>query len=328
MIRLSGIQKSALLLISMDIKTSAKVLKGFTDSEISSFIDAILTLDASVLRYTDIVICEFYKLLKKKKIVNFNIKNHILKIIENTVGLDVSRKLFKKSLIKNDFVHNVAILETLGAKNIFLLIKNENLNIITALLIYMNKTLTTDVLSYFSTQNRLNILKCMVSFTGLKSSGFLELNKIIRVFLYTQKSSVVEKERINKIVYIISYFVQDNIIQFINKINTPYKNILNKSISKYFNFKDIVNIEDSSVKFIINNTDIDDLCIFLCHTDESVQRKFISNFSHKKYQYFKKTVLSSQSIDYNTIYFKKKLLLKNIKRFIRDDKIIIKLEQE
>ncbi|VFP84812.1 Flagellar motor switch protein FliG [Buchnera aphidicola (Cinara splendens)] len=326
MICLNGIQKSALLLISMDKKTSAAVLKNFTNSEISSFIDAILALDANVLKYTDTVLYEFYDLLKKNKIVNFDIKNHISQIIDHTLGLDLSRKLFKKSLIKNDFIHNITMLEKLGAKNIFLLIKNENLNIVTALLMHMNKKLTTDILSFFNTQNRLNILNHMVNFTGLHSSGFLELNKIICMFLYTQKSSLVEKERINKIIYILSYFVQDSIVQFICKINTQDKNILNKLISKYFNFNDIIYIEDSSIKYIIDNTDIDHLCVFLCNIDESVQKKFLYNMSYKKCQYFKKTMLLNKSIAYNIIYFKKKLLLKNIKRFIRNNKIIIKSE--
>ncbi|VFP80966.1 Flagellar motor switch protein FliG [Buchnera aphidicola (Cinara kochiana kochiana)] len=321
---LNGIQKSALLLISMDIQQSAAVLKCFNNSEISVFIDAMLLLNDNFVQYIDTVIYEFYDLLKKNKIANFDIKTRISQIIENTVDSDKSYKLLKKSFIKNDFLHNITMLEQLGAENIFFFIQNENLNIISVLLLHINQILSIKILSFFNEKKRLDILKKMVNCKKIHYLGFMELNKIIRHFLYMKQSFSLEAQRINQVVNILSYFKFDDIVQFVSKIKTPHRNILNKIISKNFKFKDIINIDDHSIEFIINNTDLDHLCIVLNHIHDSLKNKFISNMSHEKYKYFKKTNLSNQSVSDNLIYLKKTLLLQNIKNFIRDDKIIIR----
>ncbi|VFP81343.1 FliG C-terminal domain-containing protein [Buchnera aphidicola] len=324
MMHLNGIQKSALLLISMDIEDSVRVLKYFTELEIKKFIDTIISFDIKIIKYSDIVIYEFYDVLKKNKIFNFDLRTYLLKILEKTMNTDKAYKLLKDSLIKNSFLKNISDLEKLGSKNIFILIKKENLNIISSLLMYTNTNLSIRILSFFDTKTRLDILIKMINFSGLNRFGFVELNKIINFWLNTHKIFILEEERINKIINIISFFKKKNIIQLVKKINTPYINILNKIISKYFKFENIINIEDSSIKFIINNTDIDNLCIVLHNTDCAIKDKFISNMSHKKYEYFKKNFFKKKLISFETICLKKNLLLRNIKNFIKDNKIIIK----
>ncbi|VFP83515.1 FliG C-terminal domain-containing protein [Buchnera aphidicola] len=324
MIYLSGIQKSALLLISMDVQQSAAVLKCFNNSEISMFIDAMFSLNDNLIKYIDVVIDEFYDLLNKNKIINFDIKTRISQIIENTIDSDMSYKLLKKSFIKNDFLHNITMLEQLDAEDIFFFLQNENLNIISALLLHINETVSIKILSFFNETKRLDILKKMANCKKLHYLGFIELNKIIRYFLYIKRSSSLEEARINQVVNILSYFKCDDIIHFINQIKTPYINILNKIISKNFKFRDIISIDDYGIKFIINNTDLDHLCIVLNHINDSLKNKFISNMSYEKYEYFKKNNLLNQSITDDIIYLKKNLLLKNIKNFIRDNKIIIR----
>ncbi|VFP87867.1 Flagellar motor switch protein FliG [Buchnera aphidicola (Cinara piceae)] len=324
MMHLSGIQKSALLLISMDIKDSVRVLKCFSELEIKMFIDVIISFDIKIIKYFDSVIYEFYDVLKKKNIFNFDFKTYLLKMLDKTIDTDKSYKLFKNSLIKSSFLQNVSNLEKLGSKKIFILIKKENINIIAALLIYFNTQLSIQILLLFNIIKRSDILTKMINFSGLNSIGFIELNKIIHSYLNIHNNLLLEEERINKIIKIISSFRDDNIIQLVRKINTPYIDILNKIISKYFKFKNIINIEDSSIKFIINNTNIDNLCIILEYVDILIKDKFISNMSYEEYEYFKKYILKKKFISFETIYLKKNLLLKNIKKFIQDNKIIIK----
>ncbi|VFP78028.1 Flagellar motor switch protein FliG [Buchnera aphidicola (Cinara cuneomaculata)] len=324
MIHLNGMQKSALLLIYLDIQQSASVLKFFNNSEISELVDVMISLDSEIMKYTNMVICEFCNLLKKNKVSNVDIKTRISQIIENTIDTEKSHKLLKKSFIKNDFLHNIIMLEKLGAKNIFFLIQNENLNIISALLIYVNQTLSMKILELFNKKKRLNILKKMVTFKNLRCSGFIELNKIISYFLYIQQASFLEEKRINQIVNMLSYFKYDNIIQFISQIKTPYINILNKVISKYFTFEDIIIVDDISIKCIINNIDLDSLCIVLRDVHNSLKNKFISNMSNEQRKYFKETIFLNKSITDDIIFLKKNLLLQKIKKLIRMNKIIIK----
>ncbi|ABJ90523.1 FliG C-terminal domain-containing protein [Buchnera aphidicola] len=323
MIYLNGIQKSVLLLFCIDTKEIIHVLKNFKKSEISILINAIISFDIQLIRYSNNIIYEYYNILKKNRMYTFNFKKYIISILENVKNLDISKKLLKNFSIKNIFLNNISLLELLGSKNIFFLIKKENFSIISSLLLYMNNKIFLSILLFFNTHDRLKILTRMINFTGLNYFGFTELNKIVIFFLYKCNCSFLEKNRIDKIINILYFFKKKNIIKYIKNINTLYPKYLYLTISKYFKFENILNFSNKNIKFIIKNNNIKNLCIILNISNNFIKKKFISNMSSIEYNYFKKYIQKNNCISFEKMYFKKNLLLENIKRYIRNGKILI-----
>ncbi|VAX76261.1 FliG C-terminal domain-containing protein [Buchnera aphidicola] len=323
MIHLNGIQKSALLLLSLDLEESVQVLKFFTELEISVFMETIVSFDANIIQFSDVVLHDFYVILKKNQIFNFDMKSHISGIVEKSIGKRKSNKLLKNSFMKSVFLHNISRLELLGSKNIFFLIQNENLNIISTLLMYINYNISAQILALFEKKKRSDILIRIMYCVDLQETVFIELNKIVHCILLDYQKSSLEECRIDKIISILLFFKKNNIIQWIKKINTSYSYILNNRIIKYFKFENIIDLTDSSIKFIINNIDINQLCIVLTHEDNIVKKKFINNMSINNLKYFKDTSFVNSQVSLEKIYLKRNLLLTKIKQYIRDGKVFI-----
>ncbi len=318
---LNGVQKSALLLISMDLKETISVLKNFTDLEIKLLLDTIIAFDNDIFKYSDIIVHEFYDTLRKNKIFNFDANTRILKILAKTIGEDKSHRLLKDSLLQRSFLYNISMLELLSAKDIFVLLQQENLYIVSAVLTYIKDNLSIQILALFHKNLRDDILQALGNFSGLNYSGFFELNKIISGFLYQHDFISVEEKRINKISKILFTFESNNIIQLVRKIKTSCPFLVKKVISRYFQLQHIACMSNDDVKFIINNVDICQIYILLKHMHKEVKNKFISNMSPAEYKGFQKYFLKDRKITFAKIYLQKNLLLTKIKNFIRNGKI-------
>lgn len=323
MIFLNGMQKSALLLISMDVKESMRILKYFTESEIHAFIEFILSSDINFIKYSNIIIHDCCIFLKEKNLYSSEFKRYILNIFKKTIDIAAFKKLFRKSIIKKSLVHNFSLLNTLSARNIFLLVQKENLHIIAALLVYLNKKISTRILSYFDKKKRLDLCIQIKNFSSLNKMGILELNKIIYRTLFQYICCSFKEQIINKIIYFLYFLKKKKIFYFINKINLLYPHLINKIISKYFKFQDLIYIDNKSIQFIIKNIDMHQLCIVLHTTSYHIKEKFIVNMSNIEYQFFQNSVNLIKKLSIEDIYLNKNLLLTRIKHLIRDNKLVI-----
>ena len=147
---LNGIQKSALLLMSINIDEAAKTLEFFSDKEISQLIQAMISFDLTVYYDTSEIIKNFYQSLNQSKLSNFDITVNISQLIEKSLGNKKKSTVLQNCLLKKSIQKKIIFLEALDVHEIFLLVKNEHKQIITVLLTYLSKSVSAKLLLLFT----------------------------------------------------------------------------------------------------------------------------------------------------------------------------------
>ncbi|WP_075431675.1 FliG C-terminal domain-containing protein [Buchnera aphidicola] len=320
---LNGIQRSALLLMSINIDEAAKTLEFFSDKEISQLIQAMISFDLTVYYDTSEIIKNFYQYLNQSKLSSFDITNNISQLVKKSLGDKKSSIVLQECLLKKSIQKKIIFLETLDVHEIFLLVKNEHKQIITVLLTYFSKSVSAKLLLLFDIIEQSNFLLDIENFIPLTTHGLLEFNQILAYLLKKYKNSLKTKKNTRRITEILKLFNKKNIKNILLQIKSVDITLANEINCILFTWNDMCNISNDDIKFIIQNIDLEILYKGLKAIDESITNRFYKNFSKKEHNYFYNKNLDNKIFSFLEISLAKRKVLNIIKGFIKTGKIFI-----
>ncbi|WP_343155185.1 FliG C-terminal domain-containing protein [Buchnera aphidicola (Kurisakia onigurumii)] len=310
---LSGIQKSALLLMIMNIELSSKVLTYLTQKEIQK----IFLLNSELEKIPENIIKEviheyrslYNKINDKKKIQ----KNNLLKILKMGLGQQKGIKLFEKINQKKNFLLNIKYLNSIPSKDIFDLIKNENIEFISIILMHIKTKKYKKIFSFFNLEIQSNIIIKISEFQFLNDSAKIELSNILDKIIYLHKLKTKKNENLKIIKNMLNskYVEKNNII--LKNIYKKNKDLTNNILLKNFTFQNILKISDSGIKKILLNIDIKTIYISIFDKNKIFKNKIIKNMSENQLNLFNCEINKKNFYSPNLIYEKQEIVLKKIK---------------
>lgn len=312
---MNGLQKSALLLMSIGLKEASQTFQYFNDIEIDKLIDSILSINLD--KYYNIykIIQEFHMLLKKNNYFVYNLKN--------TIGEKKNIILLQNNSLKDSIRKKVSILEKLDVKKIFFLIKNEHLQIISVFLIYFQKSISVKLLSFFSVEKKINILFCMKNFSGLNRKGLVEFYRIIQKILDNNFKNLIIFKNMKFIIKNLYFFKKSKIKNIVKNIKKLDFLLVNKFANISFKWKHLIFLKDSDIKIIIDFIGLKLIYISLYQSDKKIQNKFFIHFSTLDFKYWYKINIKNYIFSDIEINLAQKKLLNIVKYFIVIEKILI-----
>lgn len=318
---LNGIQKSALLLISIGIDEAAKTLEYFSSKEVKQLTQAILSLDIKQKYNIPEIINSFHLFVKENHFLFFDFKKNAFKLIEKGIGEKKSITVIENTLLKKSIQKKIFILEKLDIRDLFSLICKEHDQIITTLLVYFSREVSAQLLCLFSLKKQSNFLISIEHFSFLNTKSLFELNKVLSGVLKNYKDSIKITKNMKCIIGILKAFNVKKREQILYKIKHFNVNFFYYINSILFSWNDLISLSNKDIKFIIKEGDIKILYIALKDKKNSIKNKFFENFSKIESDYFHKKNVENQTFSAIEISSSEKKLLNIIKNFIKMGKI-------
>lgn len=319
---LSGLQKSVLLLSYLSTEKTVEVFRYLTEFEIVMLIENMLSFNVKNLKNRYLILKEFNEHKNIYGISKINFKKKALELLEYTLSSEKKKIFFKKYTLQELIKKNISILSTLHEKEIFNILKTENIQIISILLLYLKTSLSKKILFFFDNEKRSDILIRIANFEGLEEVGLNELHKVINVLLEYKKNIFLKRKNFEYVISVLKFFKKKEIDKIIHIIKKLDFKTFNKIISYFFEFNDIQYLQDVYIKFIIQNIDIDILSISLLKENLLLKNKFFDHMTNEEKKYFCKKNKDIQIISNVKIQENQHILLNIIKNFIESGHII------
>jgi flagellar motor switch protein FliG len=202
---LNGTEKSALLLMSIGADQASEILKHLTPFEIQELVTSMVNINQCSNTILNTVLCECYDLfLKKNNLICNNDENYISDLLTKTLGEKQGRILLDEALEIRNIKMCIQEFNYMESEKVVSLLEKEHPQILTTILIYLDKNQAAKILSGLSEEKRTEIVLRIAEFNGIEESNLIDLKKIIDNLSKRKKLIFSEKDGIKTIAKILN----------------------------------------------------------------------------------------------------------------------------
>jgi flagellar motor switch protein FliG len=284
---LSGKQKAAMLLMSLDTLTAAELLKGLDAEEIQEIAIELAKIDASEQR--DVkeqakIVREFCNSLHQEQNQKFNVKAFLNEMLVNVLDKEKAEQIqsqVKKATEQKDLFLDIRQAST---DELVLALEGEHPQTIAVILSELPPKKSQEVLSLLNEEARLKAV-CKMTNPELMGSGVKQrMASTITMRLKSFKGeTLVEKpeQTLRKLALVLSGLEKDIRDPMLNEIGKNDEETAAMVKRLMITWEDITSVADRSLQEALRSVDSSKLALALYGADEDIVQKIRSNISDR-----------------------------------------------
>jgi flagellar motor switch protein FliG len=279
--QLTGKQKAAVLLMSLDVDVAAKVFKELDMKEVEQIAVEITNLKDLPGNVVEDVIDEFYQLMTAQNYLVEGGIEYAQLLLEKSYGLEKAREIIDKIRVLTT-VRGFSILKKSDPQQLANFLSKEHPQTIALILSHLPPVQSAEVISEFSEQLRsdtvMRIAKLGKVSPSLVSQVEYVVDQIAETTLSQNLAAAGGAQLVANILNKSNNATAKSMLESIEEkdfgLSTEIKRLM-------FLFEDIVLIEDKGIQRILRDIDKRDLALALKVTDDKVRTKIFKNMSER-----------------------------------------------
>ncbi|MDR3441425.1 MAG: flagellar motor switch protein FliG [Legionella sp.] len=278
---MDGIERAAILLLSMGEKNAAEVLRHLEPKQVQKVGVAMTTLSTVTKAKMQNVLMDFTNAIGDQTSLTIDTEHYLRTVLIEALGLEKATPFIDRILV-SDKDSGLNRLKWLDGRLIADVIRNEHPQIIATILIHLDSEQAAEVVSYFSIEKRSEVLLRMCNIDTVKPEAISELGQVIEKQLSGQKvSKSASIGGIKSVADVINYFDGAMEDEVLNKIKDWDHDLSEKIRDKMFVFENLIDMDDRSVQTLLRDVPPELLKLALKGTTEPTKEKIYANMSKR-----------------------------------------------
>ena len=278
---LSGKQKAAILLMSMDVEVASKVFKELEMSEVEAIALEITNLKDVPANIVEDVIEEFYELMQASTLMLEGGLDYAQVLLERTYGPERAREIVEKIKVLTT-VRGFNILKKADSAQLANFLSKEHPQTIALILSHLPPSQAADVLQEFSEELRSESILRIATIGKVSPALVSEIEQVVDQIAESTLSqnlaaaggTQIVASILNKSNNAVAKAMLENIEEKNFDLASEIKRLM-------FLFEDIVQIDDRGIQRILRDVDKRDLALALKVSDDKIKNKIFKNMSER-----------------------------------------------
>lgn len=278
---LTGKQKAAVLLMSMDVDVAAKVFQAFDMKEVEQIAVEITNLKELNPSVIEAVIEEFYQLMTASNYLIEGGLDYAQMILEKSYGIEKARDIIEKIRVLTS-VRGFTVLKKADPQQLANFLSKEHPQTIALILSHLPADQSAEVLGEFDESLRADTVFRIAKLGKVSPAIVSEIEAVVDEIAESTLSQDLAKTGgthmvasiLNKSNNQVAKTILENIEEKDYAMATEIKRLM-------FLFEDIILIDDRSIQRILRDVEKTDLALALKASDQKVQDKIFKNMSQR-----------------------------------------------
>lgn len=278
---LTGRQKAAVLLMSMDVDIASKVFKELDMKEVESIAVEITNLRDLSPNVVEDVIEEFYQLMTAQSYMVEGGLEYAQLLLEKSYGIERAREIVEKIKVLTT-VRGFNILKKSDSAQLASFLSKEHPQTIALIISHLTPDQSADVLSEFKDDLRTDVIMRIATIGKVSPQLVSEIEHVVDQIAEQTLSQNLAQAGGSQLV-----------ANILNKSNNALAKAMLENIEEkkpdmaleikrlMFLFEDIVLIDDKGIQRILRDVDKKDLALALKVADEKIRAKIFKNMSER-----------------------------------------------
>jgi len=288
MSKLTGIQKAAVLMVTLGDETASTIFKYLEEDEIQTISREIAITKHVQPEIAEEVMEEFHTMTQARSYISQGGIEYAKKLLIKSVGPEVARKIIDRLVKALESSAGFTSLERANPQQLSKFIQNEHPQTIALILAHLNASQAAELISSLPEALRSDVAMRMASLQEISPEVVRRISLILEQKLEALGSFATEAYGGVRAVAELFNRMERNVGRTVlEKIETENPQLAASIRDLMFVFDDILLIDDNGITEILKRADKKTLTIALKGTSEELQNQFFRNMSSRAVELMK-----------------------------------------
>ena len=288
MSKLTGMQKAAVLMVTLGDETASNIFKYLEEDEIQSISREIAITKHVQPELAEEVMEEFHTMTQARSYISQGGIEYAKKLLIKSVGPEVARKIIDRLVKALESSAGFSSLERANPQQLSKFIQNEHPQTIALILAHLNASQAAELISSLPEVLRSDVAMRMASLQEISPEVVRRISLILEQKLEALGSFATEAYGGVRAVAELFNRMERNVGRTVlEKIETENPQLAASIRDLMFVFDDILLIDDNGITEILKRADKKTLTIALKGTSEELQNQFFRNMSSRAVELMK-----------------------------------------
>ena len=277
--RLTGTQKSAILMMLLGEEEAAEILKNLSPREGQHLGGAMYAVRNTDQQAVNAVLDEFLAIIKKQTSLGLGAGNYIRNVLNRALGEDKAQSVLSR-ITPASSERPIEILDWMDARSIAELLQDEHPQIIALVTSYLDYSQASDVLNLLPEDIQAEIIQRIATLETVDPQALRELEQVMQMKFKANTSLRSTKVGGIKAAAKIMNFTKANTEKrILTAIKRNDKDLMQAIQDNMFTFDNLGMSDDRSLQTLLRSVETEDLIMALKGAPEDLQDKLFSCMS-------------------------------------------------
>lgn len=278
---ISGIQKAAILLITLGPERSATIFKHLKEEEIETMTLEIANTRSISPSTKDQVMDEFYEICLAQQYIAEGGISYAKELLEKALGVDKAKDVIGK-LTASLQVRPFEFIRKTDASQLLNFIQDEHPQTIALILSYLSPNQASTIISSLGPDKQADVARRIAQMDRTSPDVIKEVEKVLErklASLVNQDYTIVGG--VDSIVEILNTVDRGTERHIMETLEIEEPELADEIRRKMFVFEDILTLDDKSIQRVLREVDNNELAVALKGSNEQVQNIIFNNLSKR-----------------------------------------------
>jgi flagellar motor switch protein FliG len=279
--KLEGVDKAAILLLSLTEDDAAQILKHLEPKEVQRLGSAMAKIDDMTQMKITAVHKHFIEEIQNYSTIGFQSTDFVKRALTSALGEDKAANLIDQILMGTG-AKGLDSLKWMDSKQVASIIRNEHPQIQTIVMSYLDADQSAEILSQFPEKVRLDLMMRVANLEEVQPAALQELNEIMEKQFAGQAGTQAAKMGGLKSAADIMNYLDTNIEgQLMDAIREQDEEMSQQIQDLMFVFDNLVDVDDRAIQTILREVQQDALLKAIKGAESELKDKITKNMSKR-----------------------------------------------
>ena len=318
-----GIEKSAILLMSLGEEAAASVFKYLGPREVQKLGQAMASMKNVTKDSIYNVLGELQKAAGERTSLGMDSDEYVRTVLTKALGDDKAAGLIDRILHGND-TSGIEGLKWMDSPSVADLIKNEHPQIIATILVHLDRDQASEVLGHLGESMRDDVILRIATLDGIQPSALKDLNDVLTKLLSgssnMKKSPMGGVRAAAEIMNFLSGSIEGAVIE---KIREYDGDLAQKILDEMFVFDNLIDIDDRGIQLVLREVQSESLIVALKGASEELREKIFKNMSNRAAESLREDLESKGPVRLSEVEGEQKEILKLVRRLADEGQLAL-----
>lgn len=315
-----GVEKGAMLLLSLGDTQAAEILKHMNPKEVQKLGHAMASLKGVPREKLEEVLDELEAETSKGAGVSVD-EEAIRSMLTKALGDDRASNLLSRILHGSDTA-GIESLKWMDAGTVADMIRNEHPQIIATILVHLDFDHAGDVLKLFTDRLRNDVLLRIATLDGVQPQALHELNEALtRVLAGSATAKKAAMGGIRHAAEILNFVGQAQETAIIDNVREYDPDLAQKILDEMFVFDNLLEVDDRGIQLLLREVQSDSLIVALKGAPPELREKIFKNMSQRAAEMLREDLEAKGPVRLSEVEMEQKEILKIARRLADEGQI-------
>jgi len=317
-----GLEKAALLLLTLGPDEAAEVLKHLGPREVQKLGMKMATMPAQPRSKVEPLLDELEAHASKGAAIQAD-EAQIREMLTKALGDERAAHLLSRVLSGSDTA-GIESLKWMDAATAADLIKNEHPQIIATILVHLEFDQAGEILKHFPERLRNDVVLRIATLDGVQPAALKELNDALTRML--SGASTVKKAAMGGVRHaaeILNFVGSAAETAIIDNVREYDPDLAQKILDEMFVFENLMDIDDRGIQTILREVQSDSLVIALKGAAPELREKIFKNMSSRAAEMLREDLEAKGPVRLSEVEAEQKEILKIVRRLAEEGQIVL-----